>query len=130
MSTRNLLLILDGIVNLVLGILLLFFPARLIVALGLPEANPLFYVNIFGGVLIGIGAALLLERYHERLHVRGLGIGGAIVINLSGAVVLAYWLVFEDLSLSLTGRLFLWSIAIIVLAVAFAEIITKSWLED
>jgi hypothetical protein len=129
MSGRNPLLVVDGTVNLVLGILLLFFPAQLIVAFDLPEVKTFFYVNICGGVLFGIGAALLLERFGKRVKARGLGIGGAIFINLCGASVLVLWLLFGNLHLSLIGSLFLWGIAVAVLGVALAELVSKSWME-
>ena len=82
MITKNQLLIVDGIVNLILGILLIFFPAELMSVFDLPEVETFFYVNILGGVLFGIGVALLLERFSDRFMARGLGIGGAIMINL------------------------------------------------
>jgi hypothetical protein len=129
MSKKRFLLVIDGIVNLTLGVLLLFFPAKLMLALDLPGVESFFYVNLVGGVLFGIGVALLLERYSDTFQMRGLGIGGAILINFCGAGVLVYWLLFGNMDLTLSGSLFLWSIAIIVFGVAFAEMISKSWLE-
>ena len=129
MSRKRLLLVLDGIVNLILGFLLLFYPARLMLAFNLPGVESFFYVNLLGGVLFGIGLALLLERYSDTFRMRGLGIGGAILINFCGAGVLVYWLLYGNMDLPLGGNLFLWSIAIIVIGVAFAEMISKSWLE-
>ena len=123
------LLVVDGIVNLVLGVLLIFFPARLMFAFDLPKVETYFYVNILGAVLFGIGLALLLERYNARSHTQGLGIGGAIAINLCGAGVLVSWLLFGNLELSLGGAIFLWSIAAVVFGVALAELLTKSWKE-
>jgi hypothetical protein len=129
MPRKNLLLIIDGIVNLILGGLLLFFPAQLMKAFELPEVATFFYVNILGGVLFGIGIALLLEQFSDRLKMRGLGIAGAILINICGAGALVYWLLFGNLDLALNGSIFLWLIAIIVLGVACAEVISKAWLE-
>jgi hypothetical protein len=129
MPRKNLLLIIDGIVNLILGGLLLFFPAQLMKVFELPGVETFFYVNILGGVLLGIGIALLLEQFSDRSKMRGLGIAGAILINICGAGALVYWLVFGNLDLALNGSIFLWIIAIIVLGVACAEIISKSWLE-
>ena len=127
MEKVNLLLVVDGIVNLVFGILLMFFPAQLLVTFDLPKVETFFYVNILGAVLFGIGVTLLLERFAERYHVRGLGIGGAIAINLCGAGALIFWLLFGDLEISQGGAVFLWSIAIVVFGIAIAEVITKSW---
>lgn len=57
--------------------------------LGMPVAAKPFYASIFGGVLFGIGIALLMERSRETTGLSGLGLGGAIAINLCGGFVLA-----------------------------------------
>ncbi len=62
-SGHRILLASDGIVNLVLGTLLLLFPAGLVELLGLPLTNTYFYASILGAVIFGIGLALLLELY-------------------------------------------------------------------
>jgi len=129
MAKKNLLLMLDGIVNLVLGIMLIFFPAQLMKAFDLPKVEMFFYVNILGAVLFGIGIALLLERFAGKKGTTGLGIGGAIAINMCAAGVLIFWLLFGNLELSKGGEIFLWSIAIIVLGIVIAELVTKSWRE-
>lgn len=129
MTKKNLLLIVDGIVNVALGVLLIFFPAQLVDVFDLPKVETFFYVNILGAVLFGIGIALLLERFASRSGVTGLGIGGAIAINLCGSGVLIFWLLIGNLRLSPSGFIFLWSIAIIVLGIAIAELLTKSWKE-
>ena len=129
MSKKTFLLVIDGIVNLTLGILLMFFPAQLIVAFDLPKVDTFFYVNIFGAVLFGIGFALLLEHFYGKNGITGLGISGAIAVNLCSGGALVYWLLFGDLNLSPRGAIFLWSIAMIVLGVALAELLTKTWKE-
>jgi hypothetical protein len=130
MSKKNLLLVVDGIVNLVLGILLMFFPAQLMEAFDLPKVETFFYVNILGSVLFGIGIALLLEYYTGKIGITGLGIGGAIAINFCGGGALVYWLLFGNLGLTPGGAIFLWSIAVVVLGVGVVETLTNSWKED
>jgi len=127
MSKKQLLLVVDGIVNFVLGILLMFFPAQLMDAFNLPKVETFFYVNILGAVLFGIGIALLLENFTGKMGITGLGIGGAIAINICGGGALVYWLLFANLDLTPGGAIFLWSIAVIVLGVAAVELLTKSW---
>ena len=127
MSKKQLLLVVDGIVNFVLGILLMFFPAQLMDAFDLPKVETFFYVNILGAVLFGIGIALLLENFTGKMGITGLGIGGAIAINICGGGALVYWLLFANLDLTPGGAIFLWSIAVIVLGVAAVELLTKSW---
>ena len=126
-SKHKTLLVIDAIINLVLGVLLLLFPAGVVELLGLPLTNTNFYPSIFGAVLFGIGIALLIERYGASKNIRGLGLGGAIAINLCGAGVLLLWLLIAPFDIPLRGNIILWSIAIIVLIVGFVEIIAKPW---
>ena len=126
-SKHKTLLVIDAIINLVLGVILLFFPAGVVELLGLPLTNTNFYPSILGAVLFGIGIALLIERYGASKNIRGLGLGGAIAINLCGAGVLLLWLLIAPFDIPLRGNVILWSIAIIVLIVGFVEIIAKPW---
>ena len=71
---------------------MLIFPIQVVEALGAPIPENNFYANILGAVLLGIGLALLLEYSREKTGVAGLGIGGAIIINLCAAGVLSLWL--------------------------------------
>ena len=126
-SKHKALLLIDGVVNLILGLLLFLYPRGIVELLGLPPTDTYFYAIILGAVLFGIGIALVIELYGIPRKVRGLGLGGAIAINLSGAGALVIWLVISPFSLSIRGRVILWSVAIVVLTIAFAEIVTKSW---
>jgi hypothetical protein len=120
------LLTIDGIINLVLGILLLLFPLGMAEFLGVPKSNMNFYPTILGAVIFGIGIALLIERYGFKRNIRGLGLGGAIAINLCGAIALLIWLVSTPFDLPFRGYVILWSIAVIVLFMGIVEIFTKS----
>jgi hypothetical protein len=124
---HTLLLTIDGIINLVLGILLLLFPLGMAELLGVPQSNVNFYPTILGAVIFGIGVALLIERYGFARNIRGLGLGGAIAINLCGALALLVWLVSTPLNIPLRGQVILWVIAVIVLLVGIVEILAKSW---
>jgi len=84
-------LIIDALITFVLGILLLLlipYP-HLAVILGVPEVTHAFYPSIMGGVFVGVGIALLIEakRRGEDSMV-GLGLGGAVAINLCGGMTL------------------------------------------
>jgi len=126
-SKHKTLLLIDGVINLILGILLLLFPVGVVKLLGLPYTNTNFYPGILGAILFGIGIALLIERYGALKNIRGLGLGGAIAINLCGAGVLFVWLLIAPFDIPIRGNIILWSIAIIVLIVGLAEIIAKTW---
>lgn len=123
MKQKSLLLI-DAVINLILGSLLLFFPATTADLLGVPPIIPRFYPSILGAVLFGIGLALLVERTNF-LGLTGLGLGGAVAINLSGGIVLAGWLLFGGLSLQVRGLVFLWGLVVILVGVSTAELIAK-----
>jgi hypothetical protein len=121
------LLLIDGIVNLLVGILLLLFPLGMAQLLGVPLPNINFYPTLLGAVIFGIGIALLLEAYGERRGIHGLGLAGAVAINFCAAGVLTIWLISAPLSLPLRGYIILWTIAGVVLAIGFIELISKSW---
>lgn len=120
------LLLIDGIINLILGILLLLFPFGIAEVFGVPDSNIDFYPTILGGVIFGIGVALLIERYGFKYKIRGLGIGGAIAINITGSLLLLVWLILDPFDLPLRGYIILWCLAIIVLLVGIIETIAKS----
>ena len=119
---RKKMLAVDGIINLVLGVSLMAFPSGLIKALGIPGGESAFYANILGGVLFGVGIALVIESFRPPLRAVGLGLAGAVSINLSGSIVLALWLASGRLSLSTLGTLVGWSLVIVVVGLSLIEI--------
>lgn len=123
MSTppRSRLLALDAIINVGLGLLLLARPGPTIRALGLPPAEPPFYATVLGAVLLGIGLALYIERQGIG---PGLGLPGAIIINMFGAGSVLAWLLWGGLDLPLRGAVTLWLVALIVLATGIVELAT------
>ena len=120
------LLLIDGIVNLLLGMLLLLFPFGMAQVFGVPQANSNFYPTILGAVIFGIGISLLLEVYGKAQGIHGLGLPGAIIINFCGAGVLTMWLIIVPFNLPLRGYIILWTIAIVVLALGLIELLGKS----
>jgi hypothetical protein len=117
-STDRALLLVDAIANLVLGALLLAYPLGVGDLLGLPAAPSAFYPSVLGAVIFGIGVALLLARAGRP----GLGIDGAIAINLIGAGVLVIWLLTQPLALPLRGSITLWAVAGVVLSIGSVEL--------
>ena len=124
---QEILLSIDRMINLVLGILLILFPVGIAEIFGVPKPSTNFYPTILGGLIFGIGIALYIERYGFKHRIRGLGLGGAIVINISGALVLLLWLLINPFDLPLRGYIILWVIALLVLVVATIELFAKSW---
>ena len=117
----------DALINLLLGILLLLFPAGVLRSFGLPATDTYFYTSILGGVIFGIGLALGLEWLPRENGSRGLGLAGAILINLCGGGVLIFWLIFGNLGIPLRGTITLWIVAILVIGIGIIELISGSW---
>ena len=117
------LIVVDGVINLLLGVLILMFPFGVAELLGLPKPVTYFYTSILGAVLFGIGAALIVEHFGVARNIRGLGLGGAIAINFCGAGALLTWLLTGTPADSTRGAMVLWAVALIVLAVGAAEIV-------
>lgn len=124
---RSTLLIIDAGINFILGVLLLLtipFPEQIPQILGVPFVNRAFYASILGAVLFGIGIALILESHRSKPEqLVGLGLGGAVAINLCGGAVLIGWLIFGDLHLPLVGMIFLWSIGLLLIMISGYELI-------
>lgn len=127
---KSILLTIDAVVNLLLGALLLLFPAGMLQFLGLPPVQNHFYTTILGGVIFGIGLALFIELFRGSRNVHGLGLSGAIAINLCGGGVLLFWLVFKPFDLPMRGMVVLWTVAILVLGIGLIELVSGSWKEE
>jgi hypothetical protein len=123
MRLSKAMLIIDAAINLILGFLLLIFSPRVVQLLGVPTAEQGFYPNILGGALFGIGIALLIECFRGPGSLVGLGLGGAIAINLCGGLTLTAWLIFGKLDIPVRGQVFLWSLAAILVVVSSAELL-------
>ena len=126
-NKHKVLLIVDGIINIILGLLLLSFPLGIADLLGVPKPTTNFYPTILGAVIFGIGIALLIERFGKKQNIHGLGLAGAIAINFCGASVLLVWLLSKSLNIPIKGQLTLWIVAILVLGCGLVEIIKKTW---
>ena len=113
------LLLADAVINILLGVLLLLYPEWLVEALGMPPVATTFFPNVLGGVLFGIGLALLIAH---RGGAQGLGLDGAIAINLCGAGVVVGWLIVASHAIPPRGRITLWIIALLVIGIGVVEL--------
>lgn len=123
-ESRSRVLLLDALINLVLGAALLCFSVTAPM-LGIPPAAHAFYPMILGAVLFGIGLALLWEVYRGAEQPVGLGLGGAVAINLCGGVALTGWLLLGNLDVPLRGRIVLWTLAVVLVVISLAEIFIR-----
>ena len=118
-------LLVDAAINLVIGIILIFYRG-FVQVLGIPPTSTSFYANILGAVLLGIGIALVMEYFRKPDGMVGLGLGGAISINLCGGVALILWLIFGSLNIPRHGLIILWVLAVVVIAISIIEWIIHS----
>lgn len=117
-------LVVDAIINFALGLLLLVFSSPVVRTLGVPPSASNFYPNILGAVFIGITIALLIAAYaKEPLRYAGLGIVGAVSINLCGGIVLALWLIFGSLEIPTRGAFFLWALVVVLIILSGVELV-------
>jgi hypothetical protein len=119
---KGVILLVDSIINFLLGLLLLFYPRVIIEFIGIPLVGNAFYPSILGSVLLGIAIALFLEWRRNKSEFIGLGIGGAIVINFCAAVALVAWLLFGNLGIQLKGYIIMWFLALLIVAIAVIEV--------
>ena len=120
-QVHGLLLIIDAVINLLLGVGLLLAPLGTVSLLGLPDTGSYFYSTILGAVLVGIAIALVLSSR----SMAGLGLSGAIAINICGATAVIVWLITSPGVLSPLGSGVLWLVALIVLGIGVAELVSK-----
>ncbi len=69
-----------------------------------PSSDSAFYPTILGAVLLGIGLALFVDA---RRGTDGLGVRGAIAINLLGGGLLLAWLVLGNVEIPVHGTILL-----------------------
>ena len=120
----KMILFIDAIINFVLGVLLLIFSPAIASWLGVPLSSTSFYPNILGAIFIGITIALLIDvKGKKDSGNMGLGLLGAISINLCGGTMLALWLILGDLELPVRGFTILWIIVFILIIVSVTELI-------
>ena len=117
--TEAKLLELDGVGNILLGLPLLLFPSGVAAWLGLPFGDSAFYPVILGSVFLGIGFALLVERFSDRMT--GLGLGGALTINITFGTVLACWLIWSGAQVPTHALVLLWTLASILVGLGSLE---------
>jgi len=121
MKQGKILIIIDSIINLFLGAVLLAYSEPIIKLFGLPVTEQYFYPNILGAILFGIGIALYVE-YKRKGGFVGLGLGGAISINMMGGIVLFAWLVFGNLNTPIHGKIILWVLDVILVGISTLEL--------
>ena len=114
------LLWIETLLKLISGLVLAVAPMSAIKLFGLPRTDTGFWPRLLGAVLIGLAAALFIEARVEGSH--GLALAGCVVVNLSGATMMATLLVMDAGPPSVRGRGLLWVLVIILVALSVIEI--------
>lgn len=117
------LLWIEFLVKLASGATLVLVPRTLARVAGLPPAESSFWPRLLGGILIGIAVAALVEvRFKSSI---GLGLAGAVSVNVATAATLGSLLILGQAGPSRRGRFALWLAAAGLLILALVEI---AWL--
>jgi hypothetical protein len=117
----KILLLIDGTVNLAVGLVLLCYPLGIGDYLELPKSDNNFYPVILGALIFSIGIALFIESKYYEGGIRGLGIEGAIIINIITSSALIIFLIFGRLNISIVGSIILWFVGILVFIIGVVE---------
>lgn len=102
------------------GLVLLFVPLTALRIFGLHRPEYGFWPRFAGAVAIGIAAAVFVTLNYPEAR-GGLGPAGLIPINLAAAGALIAPLILETAAPTRRGRLFILTIAVVLVALAFLE---------
>lgn len=114
------LLWIETLLKLAAGLPLLIAPGWTARALGLPRDATGFWPRMLGGMLVGLAVALVLEGWIGNVH--GLGLAGALAIDLAAAATLATLLVLGKAAPTRRGRILLWLLAGLLVLLALLEL--------
>jgi hypothetical protein len=103
-----------------LAALLLVLPSLTLRALGLPSSGEPVWPRLTGALLAGIAIAVVAAN--QGWTRSGLGLGGLVAIDLVVAFTLVSALAFGTAAPTRRGRLFLWSLALVLALVGFVSI--------
>lgn len=114
------LLSIETILKLAGGLALLLIPGTLAKAFGLPRDPSGFWPRLLGATLIGLAAATFIEGWVRNTH--GLGLAGALSINLAMAGGIMALLLLGKAAPTRRGRVLLWLIFSVLVLLALFEL--------
>ncbi len=91
----------DALLTALVGLLLLFFPSRLVELAEVPDPEPAVYANLAGAALLGLAVALVRAAETPVLH-RGV-IEASVAVKALWAVVVVLWATALDLGAGARG---------------------------
>jgi len=107
-----------------IGLIMLCAPVTASKIAGLPHGNSAFWPRLFGAALLGIAAAFALEgysQYSSNTSVRGLSLGGAVIINAVAILSLIGALIFKGVP-SRRGLVLVWVLGLMLIFLTLFEI--------
>ena len=107
-----------------IGLIMLLAPVAAAKIAGLPHGNTAFWPRLFGAALLGIAAAFAFEGYtrlNTNISASGLGLGGAVIINLITILSLIGLILFKG-TRTRRGHLLLWSMSLLLTFLMLFEI--------
>lgn len=107
-----------------IGLILIFLPITAARMAGLPHGNVAFWPRLFGAALLGIAGAFAVEGYNlagGAIEAKGLGLGGAVIINLTTIVSLFGTLIFSAVA-TRRGKVLIWLMILVLLFLTLFEI--------
>lgn len=111
----------DALLDLMLGILLLFSPfTTLYSALQLPQPQPALFGQLLGVALLGLAWLLLQATWNGQLTVAVARTVGPV--NLAGALLVATWTLFLELPVQGAGKIWLLALAAVLACLAAVQI--------
>lgn len=111
----------DALLDLLLGMLLLMSPfTTLYAALQLPVPEPALFGQLLGVVTLGMSWLLFTATFNGHLTVPVARVAG--LINLASAILVAAWTLFLDMPVQPAGKVWLLSMAAMLLFFAIVQI--------
>lgn len=111
----------DALVDLLLGVLLLMSPfTTLYAALQLPQPQPALFGQLLGVALLGLSVLLWQAAFNGQLTVPVARTAG--FVNLASAMLIIAWMVFLELPLEGAGKIWLPTMAVVLLFFAAVQI--------
>ncbi|MBI1650691.1 ABC transporter permease [Hyphomicrobium sulfonivorans] len=115
------LLWIETLLKFIPGLLLVIAPLTTLRVLGLPRPDAGFWPRLCGALLLGLAGATFIEGTSKG---HGLGLAGVIVVNLTGAAVLASLLILEAGPKSRRGTIAVWLTVCALVLLSITEIAT------
>jgi hypothetical protein len=108
------------------GLTLALVPVTASRVFGLPISGSAFWPRLLGAVLVGLALATVLQGdtllKGAFTHGRGLGLAGAIAVNLTSAAMLAAQLVMARAAATKRGNAALWALVLLLTALSLFEL--------